>query len=77
MSDRPDPSRPSPVGAPAPYVSGDYRLGDVRAGSCSIARAAADLEYSPSWSLERGIVEVVEWMRCLGIGALVSRARTR
>lgn len=50
------------AGAPAPVISGAYRLGDVRASSCDIAAAVADLGYRPRWSLEQGIAEVLEWM---------------
>lgn len=48
--------------APSPRVSGRYRHGDVRAASCTIDAARADLGYSPTWTLESGIGAVLEWM---------------
>lgn len=50
------------AGAPEPVVSGRYRLGDVRAASCEVSAAEADLGIRARWSLERGIADVLEWV---------------
>lgn len=49
--------------APAPKVSGRYRLGDVRAASCSIERARLHLGYTPKMSLETGLGELLGFVR--------------
>ncbi|MHB8508788.1 MAG: NAD-dependent epimerase/dehydratase family protein [Candidatus Dormibacteria bacterium] len=49
--------------APAPRVSGRFRDGDVRAASCDISAARADLGYAPEWPVERGLGALVEWIR--------------
>jgi dTDP-L-rhamnose 4-epimerase len=50
------------AGAPAPIVSGRFRDGDVRAASCVIADARAQLAYSPSRSLDDGLRELLAWV---------------
>jgi dTDP-L-rhamnose 4-epimerase len=49
--------------APAPHVSGSYRLGDVRAAWCDVAAAAQDLGYDPAHSLEAGVRALLAWTR--------------
>jgi dTDP-L-rhamnose 4-epimerase len=49
-------------GAPAPQVSGRFRDGDVRAASCDIAAAQADLGYAPEWDLRRGLTALLAWI---------------
>lgn len=49
-------------GAPEPKVSGRYRPGDVRAASCDIAAAAADLGYTPAWPVERALPPLLDWV---------------
>jgi dTDP-L-rhamnose 4-epimerase len=48
--------------APAPLVTGAFRHGDVRAASCSIAAAGAEIGYVPATDLRAGIDAVLEWM---------------
>lgn len=50
------------AGSPEPVVSGRYRLGDVRSGSCDTGAARADLGYAPAWDLDRGVSELLAWM---------------
>jgi dTDP-L-rhamnose 4-epimerase len=49
-------------GAPPPRVTGQYRLGDVRAASCSIDAARAELGYEPQVSLEEGLARLLAWV---------------
>ncbi len=44
-------------GGPAPVVTGDYRLGDVRHVTASSARAAAELGWSAAVGFEAGMAE--------------------
>ena len=44
-------------GGPAPVVTGDYRLGDVRHVTASPARAAAELGWSAGTGFEAGMTE--------------------
>ena len=48
--------------APEPAVSGKYRPGDVRAASCDISAAAADLGWRPAWPLDRSLPPLLEWV---------------
>lgn len=50
------------AGAPAPVISGNYRLGDVRAAGCDIAAATAELGAHPQWDLDSGITELLAWV---------------
>lgn len=50
------------AGSSAPFVSGRFRDGDVRAASCSIDAARADLGYDPAWPVERGLAELYRWV---------------
>ena len=50
------------AGAPPPKVTGQFRDGDVRAAWCQIDAARADLGYNPTWSLERGLDVLMEWV---------------
>jgi len=51
------------AGAPAPTVSGAFRDGDVRAALCSISAARAEIGYTPTWTLARGLEALVEGAR--------------
>ena len=46
-----------------PYVSGKYRVGDIRHCAADIGRARALLGYEPQVTLERGIAELAEWLQ--------------
>lgn len=50
-------------GAPEPFVSGRFRKGDVRAASCDLTRTRDELGYEPVWSLEQGLVRLLDWIR--------------
>lgn len=52
----------SVYGAPDPVVNGAFRNGDVRAASCDIARAESDLDWSPQWTVERGVKALCAWV---------------
>jgi dTDP-L-rhamnose 4-epimerase len=43
-------------------VSGKYRMGDVRHCFADISKARAVLGYEPAISLERGIIELAQWL---------------
>lgn len=49
--------------APAPIVSGRFREGDVRAASCDVTAAKAEIGYEPAWTLETGLAELLSWVR--------------
>jgi len=49
-------------GAPEPRVTGQYRLGDVRAASCSIDAARAEIGYDPQVSLDDGLAQLLAWI---------------
>ncbi len=49
--------------APAPHVSGKFREGDVRAASCDVNAAKAEIGYEPAWTLETGLAELLGWVR--------------
>ena len=51
------------AGGPGAAVSGRFRDGDVRAASCQIDLARAELGWSPAWSLADGLASLVAWMR--------------
>lgn len=42
-------------------VYSDSRLGDVRHGYADISKAIRILKYEPNFSIERGLVELVDW----------------
>lgn len=48
--------------APEPFVSGAYRLGDVRHAACDIVPTLNKLDWKPGWSLEQGLVGLCNWM---------------
>lgn len=50
------------VNAPAPIVSGQFREGDVRAASCNITAAETEIEYQPTWTLESGLAQLLDWV---------------
>ena len=49
-------------GAPAPVINGKYRDGDVRSASSDIFLTLEKLDWSPQWSIERGIAALQEWI---------------
>jgi dTDP-L-rhamnose 4-epimerase len=49
-------------GAPSPYISGQYRFGDVRHASCQIETTVAELDWFPRFSLEAGLRRLQEWI---------------
>lgn len=49
-------------GAPAPHVSGAYRLGDVRHAWADISLAQETLGWTPQYSLEEGIRRLAGWI---------------
>lgn len=49
-------------GAPAPTVVTKFRDGDVRAASCDIAAAGAELDWRPEWTLGEGLPALLEWI---------------
>lgn len=53
-----------------PYVSQEYRKGDVRHCYANIAKARRVLGYEPSVSLEDGLRELAEWARAHEWGAV-------
>ncbi len=48
--------------APSPRVTGQFRDGDVRHAACRIDAAIADLGWSPTWPLARGLAGLREWI---------------
>ncbi|WP_144710870.1 NAD(P)-dependent oxidoreductase [Curtobacterium pusillum] len=50
------------AGAPAPQVTGQYRLGDVRAAFADVSAAADALGYVPQVDPEHGIALLLAWM---------------
>ena len=48
--------------SPTPRISGAYRLGDVRAASCSIEQAREVLGYHPARGVEEGLSELLDWV---------------
>lgn len=48
--------------APAPYVSGKFRDGDVRHASCDVVPTASKLAWSPRWTLQQGLDALETWV---------------
>jgi dTDP-L-rhamnose 4-epimerase len=48
--------------APEPQVVHKFRDGDVRAASCNIEAAKAELGWRPSWTLDRGLRALLDWI---------------
>lgn len=48
--------------APDPTVVPKFRDGDVRAASCDIAQAEAELDWRPKWTLDEGLRALLEWI---------------
>jgi dTDP-L-rhamnose 4-epimerase len=46
------------TGGPAPVVTGEFRLGDVRHITADSARARAELNWQPSVEFEQGVAEL-------------------
>jgi len=49
-----------------PYVSSEYRSGDIRHCYADISRAQKLLEYRPAVRLEDGLLELMSWARTYG-----------
>ncbi|OBH87365.1 NAD-dependent dehydratase [Mycobacterium scrofulaceum] len=49
-------------GAPHPTVVSKFRDGDVRAASCDIGPAEAELDWRPKWTLDEGLRALLEWI---------------
>jgi dTDP-L-rhamnose 4-epimerase len=49
-------------GAPEPVVNGAFRNGDVRAASGNITRAQRELDWTPQWTVERGVAALCAWI---------------
>jgi dTDP-L-rhamnose 4-epimerase len=52
------------IGKPSisPQVPGKYRLGDIRHCFADIAKAEAELGYSPQVDFQSGLEELAEWL---------------
>ncbi|MCV7396954.1 NAD-dependent epimerase/dehydratase family protein [Mycobacterium paraseoulense] len=48
--------------APDPTVVPKFRDGDVRAASCDIAQAETELDWRPKWTLDDGLLALLEWI---------------
>ncbi len=48
--------------APAPHITGQFRLGDVRSASCDIGPAQLELGYEPAYDLRSGLEALVAWV---------------
>jgi dTDP-L-rhamnose 4-epimerase len=63
--------------APAPFVSGKFREGDVRAASCDIDAAKAEIDYEPAYDLATGVAKLLDWVRAeLGNRAKLAAGRS-
>lgn len=60
--------------APEPIVSGQFREGDVRAASCDVNAAKAEIGYEPAWTLETGLAELLSWVRSERVAAPLDTA---
>lgn len=47
--------------APAPTVTGEFRLGDVRHAACDISQTMAALDWQPTQTFEGGLLQICEW----------------
>lgn len=47
--------------APEPHVTGQYRDGDVRHGSCTVENTVRHLGWEPRWSRD-GVAELQRWV---------------
>jgi dTDP-L-rhamnose 4-epimerase len=45
----------------APQLTGQYRAGDVRHCFADITQLKTRLGFSPSWSFEAGMEELIDW----------------
>jgi dTDP-L-rhamnose 4-epimerase len=48
--------------APAPTIVNQFRDGDVRAARCDIEPATIELDWHPTWTLERGLRTLIGWI---------------
>lgn len=49
--------------APEPVINGAFRDGDVRHASCSVDATLSGLNWSPEWSVERGLTALQLWIQ--------------
>ena len=47
--------------APAPTVTGAFRLGDVRHAACDISQTMEALDWQPAQTFEGGLLQICEW----------------
>ena len=52
-----------------PYISNEYRKGDIRHCYADTAKAQKLLNFQPTISLEDGLAELTEWAKIHGDGA--------
>jgi dTDP-L-rhamnose 4-epimerase len=50
------------VGGPPPEITGQYRLGDVRAAVADVTRLSQEFGWSPRVSLRQGLEELRDWL---------------
>jgi dTDP-L-rhamnose 4-epimerase len=50
------------AGAPAPVITGQFRLGDVRSASCSVDAAKRELGYEAQFPVRRGLAALIDWV---------------
>jgi dTDP-L-rhamnose 4-epimerase len=48
--------------APEPVVVAKFRDGDVRAARCDIDSATKELDWHPTWELEKGLRALLDWI---------------
>jgi dTDP-L-rhamnose 4-epimerase len=58
------------AGAPAPHVTGQYRLGDVRAAFADVSAAADALGYVPRVDPAHGVGLLLDWMATQDVPSL-------
>ncbi len=45
-------------------ISGNYRLGDIRHNYADITKARKILGFQPKWTLDAGIKQFTDWVKC-------------
>jgi dTDP-L-rhamnose 4-epimerase len=46
---------------PVPVITGEFRDGDVRAASTDVGAASESIGFTPRWSLQDGLAELMAW----------------
>jgi dTDP-L-rhamnose 4-epimerase len=44
------------------FISGNYRLGDIRHNFADISKVQKELGFKPKWNFEQGITEFTKWV---------------